>query len=206
MQIAEPTTMITDYVLAACCIYFGLAVLRPALRQGAKARVYWGVSFLIAGFSTFVGGSMHGFRPMLDMSIVVTLWMITLYGSGLASLTFLVAAAQPLQGAFRKAAIAFALVKFPVYAVAVTIDDNFLFAIADYGSAMLLILAIHATLYLRHQRSDSKFIAAGVIVSFIAAGIQTTGITVNEYLNYNDIYHVVQIAGMYLFYRGARLS
>ena len=50
-----------------------------------------------------------------------------------------------------------------------------------------------------------EWIIGGVLVSFGAAGIQQSGIALHQHFNHNDIYHVVQMAGVYLLYRGARL-
>jgi hypothetical protein len=42
-----------------------------------------------------------------------------------------------------------------------------------------------------------------VLVSFLAAGVQFNEIALHQHFNHNDLYHVIQMGGMYLFYRGA---
>ena len=38
-----------------------------------------------------------------------------------------------------------------------------------------------------------------------AAAAQASGFDLHRHFNHNDLYHVVQIAAMVIFYRGARL-
>jgi hypothetical protein len=42
----------------------------------------------------------------------------------------------------------------------------------------------------------------GMVVSFLAAGVQMSGMTLHRHFNHNDLYHVIQMAGFYLLYRG----
>jgi hypothetical protein len=41
------------------------------------------------------------------------------------------------------------------------------------------------------------------VVSVLAATIQVNGVALHHDFNHNDLYHVIQMGGMYLFYRGA---
>ena len=40
-------------------------------------------------------------------------------------------------------------------------------------------------------------------MSFLAAAVQVNEIALHQYVNHNDLYHLIQMSGMYLFYRGA---
>ena len=42
-------------------------------------------------------------------------------------------------------------------------------------------------------------------MSFLAAAVQVNGIALHDHFNHNELYHVIQMGGMYLFYRGARV-
>ena len=44
--------------------------------------------------------------------------------------------------------------------------------------------------------------AGGVLVSFMAAAVQVNGVALHAHFTHNDFYHVIQMGGMYLFYRG----
>ena len=46
-------------------------------------------------------------------------------------------------------------------------------------------------------------IILGIIISFVAAGVQQSGIALHEHMNYNDIAHFVQMVAMWCFYQGS---
>jgi hypothetical protein len=45
-----------------------------------------------------------------------------------------------------------------------------------------------------------------VVVTLAGFAIQQTNIQLTDNFNHNDIYHVMQIVALYLFFRGARHS
>jgi hypothetical protein len=71
------------------------------------------------------------------------------------------------------------------------------------GSAFLAAGAMAASIK-KTDESRRWFIRA-VIVTLVGAIIQQTGFRRGLDFNHNDIFHVIQIGGLYLFFRGARL-
>ena len=53
------------------------------------------------------------------------------------------------------------------------------------------------------RSTGHKWLKAGLVVSAAGVLIQRIGIGFHEHFNHNDIYHLVQIVGIYFFYRGA---
>jgi len=203
MQIAEPTTMVTDYILGAFSLWAGLRVLGAARAAGHKAQGYWGISFIVAGLGAFVGGSMHGFRPMMTEEQATVLWLATLGSAALASCLMLFAVGEDrLSTLGRRILLPLAAVKLILVLIANFLLKIFIVAILDYGSSMLFVLIVYAWSYNRRHDRAALLICAGVIISFIAAGVQMSGFTLHEHFNYNDLFHVIQIVAMYLFYRG----
>ena len=82
---------------------------------------------------------------------------------------------------------------------------GFLLVIADYGSAMFAILVIALIQTHRMTRPEAPWLAAGVGVSLIAAGVQASGVSLHEHFNHNDLFHLIQIPALYLFLRGGLL-
>jgi hypothetical protein len=78
--------------------------------------------------------------------------------------------------------------------------DQFIWVIADTVSTMAVVFILHAW---RHREPGARPILAGVALSALAAGAQALGPDLHEHFNHNDLYHVLQIAAMALFYRGA---
>jgi hypothetical protein len=46
---------------------------------------------------------------------------------------------------------------------------------------------------------------AGVAVSIAAAAVQASGLDLHQHFNHNDLYHLVQLGALLLYYRGVRL-
>ena len=49
---------------------------------------------------------------------------------------------------------------------------------------------------------NPSFLVAGVVVLLLGAAGQQMGIGINQHFNHNDLYHVVTLVGLYLFYLG----
>jgi len=45
-------------------------------------------------------------------------------------------------------------------------------------------------------------IVIGLLVNLSAAGVQVSGLTLHKHFNHNDLFHVIQVLGMILIYRG----
>jgi hypothetical protein len=106
----------------------------------------------------------------------MAVWIATVYAIGIASLLFL----WPFQRVV-------AIFLFIVYAAWMTVHyADFKWVIADYGITMLLL-----TFLLR-----SKWMTAFLLVSIAGAVVQQMPIPFH-----NDIYHAIQLFGLWLLYR-----
>ena len=151
-----------------------------------------------------VGGTYHGFQ--WQDSFGDFLWKITSLSMGLTSL-FMTASivCANCTGKTRRDWLVIVGIKFLLFAGLAMTSDDFLLVIADYGSAMLVILVIALIQTFRKTRPEAPWLAAGVGVSLIAASAQASGISLHEHFNHNDIFHLIQIPALYLFLRGGLL-
>jgi hypothetical protein len=53
-----------------------------------------------------------------------------------------------------------------------------------------------------HGMTGALSISIGLLVSLAASCVQVMRITLHENFNHNDLFHVIQMLGMYLMYRG----
>jgi hypothetical protein len=74
VTITEPTTLITDYLLAALSAAFGFLLIRSRTNRGT---LLWAIGFLTLGGAGLTGGSFHGFRLLMSDSAHNDLWNIT---------------------------------------------------------------------------------------------------------------------------------
>jgi hypothetical protein len=66
----------------------------------------------------------------------------------------------------------------------------------------LMIGGIHAA-DIQREEGTMKWIVSGGVVTIIGLIAQRTGFRSHRDFNHNDIYHLIQIAGFYLLFRGA---
>ena len=71
------------------------------------------------------------------------------------------------------------------------------------GGATIAFLpsAIHAA---KVHREHGTWIVAAVVIAVGGLGIQVTNFRAHQPWNHNDIFHVILMGAMYLFFRGAR--
>jgi len=198
--IAEPMTLATDYILAALATAFAVSLWRIARAPARR----WAAALVALAVGAFAGGTSHGFAPHLGPLGEAVLWKATVFAIGFASFGMLAASAQATLGPRAgRWTTAIAAVKLAIYLIWMAQHDDFKFVILDYAPNMAAVLAFNLYGWRRKRISGSLAIAAGVIVSFAAAGVQQSGFALHRHFNHNDLYHVIQMIGLWLFYRGA---
>jgi hypothetical protein len=203
MQIHEPMTMATDYLLALLAIWWGWKLVISGSRDRETVRKVWGGFLFATALAAITGGSYHGFSAHLSPLLLTILWKTTVMAIGLASFLVLVSIAQARFGGFtRKLVITIGAVKLLFYLAWMSAHDEFIWVILDYAPTMLFVLVVEAWQAAVRRQASSRWIVAGIVVSFLAAGIQASGFTLHRHFNHNDLYHVVQIGALYLLYRG----
>jgi hypothetical protein len=83
-----------------------------------------------------------------------------------------------------------------------SVHDDFRFVIYDYVPAMLAVVILLALPGRHAPLAGAGWVAVGVAVSFAAAAVQRSGFSLHRHFNHNDIYHVIQMVGLYVLYRG----
>jgi len=65
-----------------------------------------------------------------------------------------------------------------------------------------MVGGVHAA-YIQREDGTVKWILLGGLVTVIGLIVQQTGFRSRSDFNHNDIYHLIQIAGFYLLFKGA---
>jgi hypothetical protein len=184
--ISEPMTLATDYALGLVSAWLGWRLVR--LRQPSQKA--WGMACLALALAAFLGGTWHGLVQS------DALWTATTLCVGLASFGMVVGSAREAAGRrMRQALIAIAIAKLVIYSLWMMTHDEFIYVVIDSGSALVIVAGLHA------WRRDGWMIA-GVACSVLGALVQAAGLAPHEDFNHNDLYHLIQIVAMMLFYQG----
>lgn len=201
-MIAEPTTTLTDYALAALGAALALRLHAEAPALPGYARL-WAASFYAIALAALLGGTSHGFTASLPASAKLGLWIGTYALLGLANLLLLCAALAGLRPRVGASFVAAALAKFAAYLVFAVARRDFGWVIADMALTLagLLGLGLHRWFA---RRPGAGWLLAAVSVSFAGAFVQYGRLAFHRHFNHNDLFHVVQMLALYLFYRAAR--
>ena len=201
MTIAEPSTLLTDYALAGVTGWLAWSLFRA--REGQGARSFWALAFAALALAAALGGTWHGFAPAFAAITVLLVWKATVLSVGVASFGMLAGSAfATTAGSARKSLLAFAAAKLVVYSSWMVWHSDYICVIADTGTALVLVAALHG--WSAGRDRASRWILAGVVVSVLAGAVQASGFALHRHFNHNDLYHVIQVAAMILFYVGAK--
>ena len=201
----EPDVTLTDYAIAVECAVFCALILRSPTSD-VRLRRWWAVLFASIGAGAVLGGTVHGFtvEPSLPRAI---LWVLTMLALGVTALAMWMAGArvylpEPAATWVARAAIA----QLITYAfVVLFVNRLFLVAIATYLPAAVFLLVVMILMYRRMPNRPLALTIAGLLLTFVAAGIQQAGIAVHPvYFNHNALYHVIQGVALFLIWVGAK--
>ena len=202
LTITEPMTLATDYALAVLAVVFARRLLSQSEARSVRAWA-WALVALAAG--AFAGGTAHGFTLYLGPWGETVTWKITVYSIGVAVFFMFAGTARAaLSPKTAKWVVALAGLKLGVYLLWMTTHDDFRYVIYDYAPTMLAVAGLGNWIARARGNRAGDWLVAGVAVSFIGAAVQQSGFALHEHFNQNDLYHVIQMFGLWLFYRGAR--
>jgi hypothetical protein len=205
VAISEPSTLLTDYVLGALTAVLAWRAVRGRQSRGNSAIQFFAAALGATAIASFAGGTFHGFGPAMSPAAGALLWTLTTVAMGVAS-AFLLAAAitAAFTGLTRRVLLIVAAVKLFGYSWWMLTHDAFVYVILEYGSTLLFVLVLLAAKQIRGDRGHRVYLAAGILLSIAAAGIQQSGIRLHRHFNHNDLMHVVQMAAVWLLYQGGR--
>ena len=204
----EPGVALTDFALAIENAIFAFVLSRVA-GPNAKLRLWFVVFFSAVAFGALLGGITHGFAPsvwIMDREVTWTATMITI---GVAGLGAWMSAAH-LRGC-EQARIGERIVGWGVFAayvfVVLFVSQDFKYAIVAYLPATLFLLLSFFGWWRRSQQRAAQIGAIGVLLTFFAAGVQQSSLSLHPaYMNNNVIYHVIQAIALAMVFVSARTA
>jgi len=203
-MISEPMTMITDIALGAVSAVLGWRLYRNA--QEERARRCWGLAFGALAVSALLGGLHHGFAAVMTQATFAVSWKVTVFAIGVFSFGMMAGSVlDTTRGAVRAGLLAIAGAQLVAYAAWMLTRDAYGYVVLDTAIAMATLLLLHGWSAVSRRDEASCWALAGIAVSALAAAVQYYHVALHEHFNHNDLYHVIQIAAMALFFRGGKL-
>lgn len=194
MTVFEPATLITDGLLAV----IGFALAAKMRRQGElvnRARLWWHRALISMALGACLGGLYHGFAPNFPKWVDGVWWRLVLVNISLIGLTMAMSLTHEL--GLRAWWRWLAWMKCLATVIAVIVWPEFVVAILDYGSAMILWLISAVVL----RCNWSPWMVSAVALSALAACVQRSGLSLSGAFNHNDIFHIIQALALVGFYQ-----
>lgn len=207
LLISEPMTVFTDLLITGFAFWFACCLFKSAKKKGDLSLKAWAVGFLAIGLGAFLGAFSHGLAQIVSEKTIGYAWGLTLINIGVVSACVLLATAlRYLTGFLKNVVMIFVFLKFLVYLVAIQRSQEFVIAIADYFPVLLVALVLSIHTFIKKKLSSEKFIAIGLLTSILGALVQQSGFQLHMHFNHNDLYHVIQIVGLYFIFKGLTLD
>ena len=202
--IYEPMTTITDVLIAIIALYYARELTALYLHQLLNVQYHWIWTFRLLALSALLGAISHGIGPYLSPVLQDSVWKFTTYSIGIMSYFMVLTMLHhlfdyPVVLRWRWILIALII----IYLIILTINDNFINVIRFYVPLMVIVVIGLLYTWLTVNADGTDMIILGILISFIAAGVQQSRIVLHEHMNYNDIAHFIQLIAMWCFYRGS---
>jgi len=204
--VTEPTTVATNVVLAGLAFVLGARLAYGAAAGGSVSGSFFALGMLAAAVASAFAAAAHGIDPRTGREQRERCWRASLYclgfasGGTTASVAFFTA-----RGSIRTAILVAAAIKLLVYLASVVRRPRFRIAAADHVGTLTVILAAALYALVRWHAAGMGWLVAGVAASVVALLVQVTHIAFHRHFNHNDLYHVIEMVALYLFFRGATL-
>jgi predicted membrane channel-forming protein YqfA (hemolysin III family) len=199
--VAEPTTVATDLALAGVAVVLA-ALLRRSARPLPRSRGLWVAAFLLSAVAAIAGAWRHALFEETASVARRQLWLTTYLALGFTNLAFLAGLVRALLPRSRqRLALAALVVRCAVYSALLLIVPAPRLVIADAGVSLGLILAFSLYSLLATREGAGSWLLAGLGLSAAGALVQVLRIGPLGPFNHNDLFHLVQMGGLWLFYR-----
>jgi hypothetical protein len=205
MLITEPTTTLTDYAIAIVAFILTGFLLRVGWRRQQISVCLWAIAFGCVAIAAALGGTCHGFTLILGEPTSTNLWQIMIYTLSLASFAMLAGTFfSSVSKRWRPWALLAAMTKSAVVWISLIRLPEFEVVAIDYVAAMVIVLLLQFHALTDASTGAARWLVAGILISGVAVAILGSGLTVAQFFNHTDCYHLVQLFGLGLLYQGAK--
>ena len=205
----EQTTAATDFILFVISLWAIFVIRKSAGEQSKlKARI-WIWVFILLAIAALFGALAHGFQMSEKTNLL--LWQPLNLSLGLSVSLFAAAALVDMnKGKLPKAVIpGLMALGFIFYFITVFIPGSFLIFIIFEAVVMLFALVTYIFLAVKKILKGAWWMVGGILITIVAAVIQAMGTTRVEFIwqfDHNGIFHIVQMAGIFVLLKGLTID
>lgn len=201
LQVTEPMTWITNWMVAASCFFFGHKLFYD--EEADLSQKFWSLFFLFLGFASIMGGTAHGFILYVGPKFHQVAWLLSGISVFCAQLAVLPLIEKPK---IRSTVRIFCYAQLMAMSASVLIFQHFSVVLIDSIVGLIgVVIPVSMAHYSRYKDKRSSLVIIGVLTNLIPAGIHLLKISINEWFNFNDISHVAMIGCFYVMYKAANV-
>ena len=204
---AEQTTAVTDIILGICALLLAVFVLRSGRKSDNVKGKIWAGAFFLLSAASIIGAFAHGLQMSERTNTI--LWHPLNLALGLTIALFAAGVVYDLN---RRSLPKWVLPLFlgagiVFFLVTLLIPGTFLIFIIYEAVALIFALVVYIILAVQNTILGSRLMAAGILITIIAAALQATGsinFTVLWEFDHNGVFHIVQLVALVFFLFGLR--
>jgi len=202
----EQTTALTNAILAVMAIAVAVYLHRIGKKSWWKTTL-WIWMFGLLALAAILGTIAHGFK--ISKATQTFIWYPLYLSLGLLVALFVVAVAYDIWGKIiaRRVLPIMVIVGVGFFSITLVWPDSFLLFIIYETIVMLFALGGYIWLANHGYLEGAWLMAAGIFVSIIAAGVQTSNAFTFTFIwvfDHNSVYHLIQMVGIVLLVAGLR--
>lgn len=220
LGVAEPTTMITDYILTVELFILAAILVRLGWSASPTWAQYWAVGFVFLGISFACGGTEHGFAiplkcdgrdacissswvwvatllfqtPGLALPVVGTVQLVR--GPEATTAKTLAVAYASLLVLIQTATALVGAIAAPLEGFLISFIAVILFALPSIVIVLTLLSLPVCCCRTKPPDPGQPTALVGWVICMASLGWQATGIGLHEHFNHNDIFHVIFMIGL----------
>lgn len=203
----ERTTAATDILLGVITLVVALAIYMLGTKTDRTKGLIWCAAFSLMSIASFFGASAHGFIMSFETNRL--LWQPVNASLGLAVALFVIGVIYDLRGFWisKDLALSILLLGVAFYFFTLIFENLFVVFIVYEAVALLFSLAVYIILTIKQEVKGALFMVIGILISLIAAAVQTNDqiklIVLVEFDN-NGVFHLLQMVGIGFLFLGIR--
>lgn len=198
MTILDPVTILTNLLIFGA----GIFCARRLGRVDEMHQLQWRWFFLLIGIAALLGVPVHGFSNYLGESTTLFLWLTMGLVQGLGA-TFAVLATLRRWSANYDRWRYVPVIQFALFTAAVLYFKNYEAVKIHLALSLLPVMAWNIILFFREEASGI-WIASGFFVAAITALVHSFKLSINPWMNFNDIAHIMIVISLFLISNGNR--
>lgn len=197
---AQAITAITNFIVAAEIFFLaGIFFSRPQALFSASW--FWAVSMFLMGAGMLIGGIDHGFVESQFPGVINPLTRINWTIVGVMTFTaFAATARQFFNPSTGRILLGVAAVQLVIYVIVMFMNNDYSIVIINYAPVLVFLLI--CTVIGLKTGLGSWSMVLGIVISFIASGLQAASVDIFSPLDHDGLYHVVLFAGVLFLYWG----